>query len=271
MTFAHVSMALLVACLAVPLYAKPISGASSTPRKPPAPLEARRPKPPRPVETVRVAGNYCTEIEQRCLRWLPNTKEVVSHEPLRCAEFAPSVCKGQTRPMTFEIDRYEYPGRAGVRPQVNVTWVQAGALCAARGKRLCTEEEWTLACEGDSLWPYPYGLVRDASACHIDEPLRPSAHQGSPERNARVGPHWKMPIDQREPSGKRPACVSPFGVFDMTGNVDEWVDGHASGHASSSMGGYWGPVRNRCRVVTRAHDAKFSFYQTGFRCCRDVP
>ncbi|WP_394839127.1 formylglycine-generating enzyme family protein [Pendulispora rubella] len=220
----------------------------------------------KPVEAVRIEGEFCPQIEQHCLRWLPNTDEVKSAEPLRCAEFAPSVCKTKTRHMAFYMDRYEYPGRAGELPMVDITWPRAEKLCAGRGKRLCTAEEWMLACEGDKILPYPYGHTRDASACHIDAPLRPP---GSP--TGRSAPaHWRTPIDQREPSGSRPRCASPFGVFDMTGNVDEWVDGRASGHASSSMGGYWGPVRNRCRVVTRAHDEHFSFYQTGFRCCSDT-
>jgi len=240
--------ALAVACAVLPVLPR-----SSSSRK--------------PIETVRVAGDYCPQVEQRCLRWLPNTDEVTGDELLRCAEFAPSVCKATTRHMTFFIDRYEYPGRAGQLPVVDVSWEQAESLCGRAGKRLCTEDEWTLACEGNQLWPYPYGYVRDSQACNIDAPLRAPAAGGV----TRAGPHWRSPLDQREPSGQRPRCVSPFGVFDMTGNVDEWVDGRASGHPSSSMGGYWGPVRDRCRVVTRAHGAKFTFYQTGFRCCRDAP
>jgi hypothetical protein len=58
----------------------------------------------------------------------------------------------------------------------------------------------------------------------------------------------------------------------MTGNVDEWVV-NESGHPfpSGLKGGYWGPVRDRCRPMTVAHDTKFSFYQIGFRCCEDPP
>jgi sulfatase modifying factor 1 len=34
-------------------------------------------------------------------------------------------------------------------------------------------------------------------------------------------------------------------------------------------GGYWGPVRTRCRPSTRVHGLDFSFYQQGFGCCAD--
>ena len=85
-------------------------------------------------------------------------------------------------------------------------------------------------------------------------------------RDAEVNRLW-----QGEPSGTRDACVSPYGVFDMTGNVDEWVV-NESGHPykSGSKGGYWGPVRDRCRPMTTAHGEEFAFYQLGFRCCADT-
>ena len=73
---------------------------------------------------------------------------------------------------------------------------------------------------------------------------------------------------QGEPSGARTNCKSAFGVHDMTGNVDEWVV-NESGHPFKSglKGGYWGPVRDRCRPMTTAHGEEFSYYQVGFRCC----
>jgi formylglycine-generating enzyme required for sulfatase activity len=83
-------------------------------------------------------------------------------------------------------------------------------------------------------------------------------------------------LDQRDPSGARAACVSPYGVFDMTGNVDEWVvneNGSPSEkpYMSGLKGGYWGPVRDRCRPMTTAHNEWHTGYQIGFRCCEDVP
>jgi formylglycine-generating enzyme required for sulfatase activity len=58
----------------------------------------------------------------------------------------------------------------------------------------------------------------------------------------------------------------------MTGNVDEWTrTSNALAERQSVMkGGYWGPVRTRCRPATRAHDELHTFYQQGFRCCADL-
>jgi hypothetical protein len=60
----------------------------------------------------------------------------------------------------------------------------------------------------------------------------------------------------------------------MTGNVDEWVLNEAGSengpeYQSGLKGGYWGPVRNRCRPATTDHNRWHHGYQIGFRCCAD--
>ncbi len=213
---------------------------------------------------VEVEGDFCPYVEQKCLRWLdPETK-------MRCAEFAPtSDCPVHTSHRHFCIDQYEYPNSPGAKPQVMVTWNQARQVCAGEGKRLCGETEWTLACEGAERLPYPYGYARNSEACNIDK-----AHPDPNERliaDPRTRDAEVARLDQRDPSGQNQACVSPYGAYDMTGNVDEWVvneSGHP--HRSGLKGGYWGPVRDRCRPVTTAHDENFEFYQIGFRCCGDT-
>lgn len=217
-----------------------------------------------PDGMVEVEGDYCPWVEQQCVRWLePETK-------LRCAEFAPTRCASHTVRKHFCIDRFESPNVPGERPQIFVTWHQAQAACAAQDKRLCEGGEWTLACEGQERLPYPYGYARNPEACNIDRPYRIPDEHAIGNRATRDAELARL--DQRESSGARQSCVSPYGVHDMTGNVDEWVV-NESGHPYKSglKGGYWGPVRTRCRPMTTAHDENFAFYQVGFRCCADVP
>lgn len=222
-------------------------------------------------DMVEVEGDYCPNVTETCLRWMdPGTM-------LRCAEFAHSSdagkCSQKTDHKRFCIDRYEWPNRAGAMPVHMATWYEAQASCSAIGKRLCSDTEWTLACEGPERTPYPYGngYTRDDQACNIDKPyilpdwskfLNPSTQSQELAR-----------IDQREPSGSRSQCASPYGAYDMVGNVDEWVVNESQGgrpYRSGLKGGYWGPVRTRCRPMTTAHNESFSFYQIGFRCCGDA-
>ncbi len=197
--------------------------------------------------------------------------------PERCATFDRAewlrISAGFPRRfMRFCIDRFEYPNRGGEYPIVSVTWHEARAWCARDGKRLCTEAEWTFACEGEEATPYPNGYQRDAEACVIDRPwLQVNEHallaRQSPAALREMDRLW-----QGEPSGAHPRCRSPFGVEDMIGNVDEWTSSiHPNERPSILKGGYWGPVRTRCRPSPRAPGEDSSFSQQGFRFCADVP
>jgi formylglycine-generating enzyme required for sulfatase activity len=154
-------------------------------------------------------------------------------------------------------------------PVVMKDWYEAKAVCESEGKRLCGDSEWTLACEGQERLPYPYGYARDSEACNIDKPYRDvdeSAMADWKRRDAEVAR-----LDQRTASGSHAACVSAYGAYDMTGNVDEWVvNEHGKPYKSGLKGGYWGPVRDRCRPMTTAHNELFEFYQIGFRCCAEA-
>jgi hypothetical protein len=221
-----------------------------------------------PNDMVDVQGDYCPYVEQKCARWLdPATM-------LQCAEFEKPASAGhcfmKTDHKHFCIDKYEWPNKVGEVPSSMASWKDAKASCEGIGKRLCSDTEWTLACEGPERHPYPYGdgYARDGSACNVDKPyVWPNPEKVyDPETSLQE----LARLDQREPSGSRASCVSPYGVHDMTGNVDEWVvnvSQFGQPHESGLKGGYWGPVRTRCRPMTTGHEATFRYYQTGFRCC----
>jgi hypothetical protein len=220
-----------------------------------------------PAGMVLVDGIYCPYVGHRCTKYLYEERDV-------CAVYAPEViCEGRLEHRRYCMDRYEYPNLEGVYPVVMVDFDEAKHACSVEGKRLCTTDEWELACEGPQMWPYPYGATRDPSICNIDKPhpepelvlfSRPWAISAEVDR-----------LDQRVRSGEMPRCVSPFGVHDMTGNVDEWAY-NAKGkldekpYQSGLKGGYWGPIRARCRPMTSSHNRWFSFYQVGLRCCADA-
>jgi hypothetical protein len=235
---------------------------SYTPAAEGAPIESRC-----PAGMLEIDGDYYNYVEQYCTRWLQVERD-------RCGEFAQT---GRTfGPPThfhFCIDEYEWPNVAGTKPVVGVDWDTAKAECTGAGKRLCEDREWTLACEGREMLPYPYGYARDPDACNIDKPYivpNDAAYHDPATRAQEIAR-----LDQRDPSGVREGCVSPFGVHDMTGNVDEWVVNPPGKigekpYRSGLKGGYWGPVRNRCRPMTVDHNEWHSGYQIGFRCCAAI-
>jgi len=272
--------ALLVAAIAVALGASESAAGApdgvagdEIPASAGAKLSSTPPEEPPPVcppDMVEVEGDYCSVVEQYCVR--PVDPKHLERD--RCAEFAPTGrCLGA--PAVHKhvcVDRYEWPNQAGVKPAVAVDWNTARDQCASAGKRLCSDSEWTLACEGQERLPYPYGYARNASACNIDKPY--IVPDDAKWANLRTRPAEIARLDQRDPSGARESCVSPYGVHDMTGNVDEWVLNEGGKekekpYVSGLKGGYWGPVRDRCRPMTTDHNQWHTGYQIGFRCCRD--
>lgn len=203
-------------------------------------------------EMIDISGEYCENVIQPCLKY----KDPPNNFIRRCQEFGPSQCAGKRKSLQFSIDREEY---GATIPMVSINWFDAKKLCENDGKRLCTDEEWTFACEGEQMLPYPYGYVRDSAACNID--------------NMDLVKNGQL-IDHRAEHDKYLNCLSSFGVHNMTGNADEFVvnlNGSETQvpYISGLKGGWWGALRNRCRPMTTGHNQYYKQEQIGFRCCKD--
>ncbi|MEM1031695.1 MAG: SUMF1/EgtB/PvdO family nonheme iron enzyme [Myxococcota bacterium] len=222
-----------------------------------------------PDDMVLVAGDYCERLVVTCLeKW---------HAPQNhlwvCEEVeAPTRCEGPTRPLRFCIDRYEFPNRAGQRPMVMQNFYQAQLHCHRRGKRVCTEREWTKACEGPDNKPFPYGYTRDATICHGDQPWDFPRGDALLERD----PDELERLWQGKVSGSSPRCVSDYGVYDLPGNADELAASETSGRGPKrdfdnvTTGGPWyRGVRNMCRPKIYSHDESFAYYYLSWRCCAE--
>lgn len=211
------------------------------------------------ADMVLVEGAYCTDVLQSCARWLDDEALPFA----RCSEFrAPSRCIGKRVMLRFCMDRYEYTAPGTELPISHQSFQRSSALCESLGKRLCTESEWTFACEGEEMRPYPYGFAREAK-CNQD---RSDLYEPNP--------HRQILADRRERADARPDCVSPFGVYNLAGNMDESVlrEGkeHISPFRNALKGGWWMAARNRCRPATTAHDDYYNDLQVGTRCCSSV-
>jgi sulfatase modifying factor 1 len=219
------------------------------------------PEPTSSSEMIEIQGNYCTEVKQECVKWMEDPK---LFPRARCETFLPSVCIGERRQLHYFIDREEFATNYEGVPVSDISWTQAKALCKANDKRLCSEEEWIFACEGEEMNPYPTGLTRPSELCNMDR-----------TKDLVCG---KDLCDHRADIGDHPKCLSVYGVHNMSGNVDEWVEVPIYSHSkipsltmrSGLKGGHWLPVRNRCRPITKDHDEHYRQISIGFRCCKDV-
>lgn len=170
--------------------------------------------------------------------------------------------------------------RAGVYPQGYISGVLAKAACEAAGKRLCKPDEWKKACMGPQQTMWPYGADHKDNVCN--DHGRSSMHFFNPGLTDKPEDKWKWGaggnmMDPRlnqlpgtlATTGEHPGCTNEYGVYDMVGNIHEWVDDPYG----TFQGGYYLDTHlngDGCYYRTTAHDTKHSDYSTGFRCCADV-
>jgi hypothetical protein len=215
---------------------------------------AEAPAPACPDGMSLVDGNYCPNARLNCKKYLDPKGR---YEYFRCAEYGASTCLSKERKhLRFCMDTHEYTPQGQSLPENHHSWRDGDRICRSQGKRMCLESEWNFACEGEEMRPYPYGFTRDATACNAD-------------RDDVVSPAGTL-RDLRAPSGSYERCVSPFGIADMTGNLEEFVTIDRTTPALPAMkGSYWQPGRNFCRAAQTAHDRYYNGTETGFRCCAD--
>jgi formylglycine-generating enzyme required for sulfatase activity len=147
------------------------------------------------------------------------------------------------------MDRYEAPNRAGVRPMVMQSALDAQQWCREKGKRLCTEWEWDWACH-ESHGP-----------CNNDKRWMEWDRKTANSRSEVVR------LWQGSKSGAFKECHTPSGIYDLQGNVEEWVVSYRDRDWPFTLkGGWWAKV-TACHKSNDAHEPQFRFYQTGFRCC----
>jgi formylglycine-generating enzyme required for sulfatase activity len=208
--------------------------------------------------------------------------------------------------------RWEFLGRN--QPVVQVSHDQAAAYCRAQGKRLPTEAEWEYAAAGVAGRRYPWGDQAptcertlfaadprsDRGACEVLCPgegpaggVLAGAPPGRSECLARCQQAGRCaPLHRPRPApvGSFPQNATPEGIYDLAGNVAEWVaDPYADQHPAGPgiQKDPVGPASGADRVVrgggflnpmallrTRARDhlapQQRDLIGVGFRCAASV-
>lgn len=175
---------------------------------------------------------------------------------------------------------YKAVAAAGRMPQGYISGAQAAKACANAGKRLCTSAEWVKACRGPADTDFPYGSAFVSQTCneHGQDPN----HHDPMHRLFGPTPKYDMTemndprLDQLSetvaPSGHYMGCVNGYGVYDMVGNVHEWVADVDKTGRGRFNGGYFNEADQHgpgCQYKTTAHLFEYHDYSTGFRCCAD--
>ena len=165
---------------------------------------------------------------------------------------------------------------ARVIPQGYISELQAKQACGRSGKRLCKPREWKKACMGPAKTTYPYGATNEPRRCndHGRAPMAAVFGLGGNSDPSKWGPRMNDPQLNQVPgtlaaTGTHDGCTNGYGVYDMVGNVHEWVDDPEG----TFLGGYYLDTHengNGCEYRTGAHDVWYHDYSTGFRCCADV-
>ena len=127
-----------------------------------------------------------------------------------------SALEGPTSEIRVCMDQYEAPNRRGAKPMVLQSYDSASRWCERRGKRMCSEQEWELACEGHDYRPWVYGWSVNTKLCNSGKGWKAVNFEAFGKTREEAMKESRR-LWQGSRSGRYKTCVSPFGIYDMDG------------------------------------------------------
>ena len=212
----------------------------------------------RPNHDVFVDTFYIDKYEVTNGRYLQFITDTGHRTPQHPSDPSKGLWQGNTMPESV-VDL----------PVINVDWYDAKSYCEWAEKRLPTEAEWEKAAKGPNDWRFPWG------------DLEPT------DRHLNYNQVWRGEATL-VPVGIYEAGKSPYGAYDMAGNVWEWVadwydpqyysNSPASNPKGPTTGTHkvlrssgWQVETPQVRIFTRIKmDPLGRNNSTGFRCAKDA-
>ena len=170
----------------------------------------------------------------------------------------------------FTFDGTTFSASAGWEnhPMTNVSWFGAWTYCGYHGWRLPTELEWEKAARGsEDNRPFPWGnniALKNANYYSSRDPFEDMSSFGS--RTSPVGFYNGKTYDGYSTLNS----ASPYGLYDMAGNVWQWTgDIYEGMHYRFLRGGSKDTYDMDLRIWVR-NDATPTYFSpgVGFRCVR---
>ena len=175
--------------------------------------------------------------------------------------------------------------RLGVVPQAYITGEQAAIACQNAEKRLCADSEWLQACAGSEERKFPYGNQEISGQCNYGR-MHPDVRTAEkPAAKYELTDSEVNKVYDLASTGKYNQCVTPEGIYDLTGNLQEWVDDGNPAIPNKLGGGYYGaplcsggvcviqePAKDNrgCGFQIVGHPITHWDYSVGFRCCKNI-
>ncbi len=211
-----------------------------------------------PRNMALIDGRFCIDRYEAALVDVLANGDEQAHSP-----FTPLLAQQRVRAVSAPH----------VYPQGYVSAVEAQRACKGSSKRLCKVAEWTSACRGPDPRAWGYGERREPGRCNDQgkNPVLTLYGRGHWNWATMNQPDLNQLASTLAKTGEHDGCTNGYGVYDMVGNLHEWV----ADPSGTFYGGYYQDVASvghgeGCGYQTTAHEARYHDYSTGFRCCADV-